>query len=255
MEGPAFDASGRLWVLDVLGGGIYRIGPDGQCTLRGSTGGMPNGARFRSDGALIVADGKKGILAIDPSTMTVTVLADSYLGSPIRTANDLAIDRAGGIYVTVPNGSSATNPIGKVFYLPPGPGAKLQVFADHLAFPNGIALSANGDEVFIGIMAEKTIVSLPVVGSRQPIALAYVVARTSGGIGPDGMAIDSAGRLFWANFKGGSLGWINDRAEIMPPLSLKPPAGRGTTNMAFHDGWIYVTEGFNGQIWRIPQPK
>lgn len=255
LEGPTFDPAGNLWVVDVVGGKIHSISPDGVCHLRATIGSLPNGARFRKDGKLIIADAQKGILAVDTSTMHIDVLADSYNGQPIRTANDLAIDQSGGIYFTVPNGSTLGSPVGRVYYLPPGGSAGLTLLADKLAFPNGIALSPDGEEVYVGQMVDKSIISIPAVGSHAVMKLSYLVLRTNGGIGPDGIALDSAGRLFWANFSAGSIGWADTTHNAMPSLPLGGVAGKGTSNLAIHDGWIYVTEAFKGEVWRVPLPK
>lgn len=251
LEGASFDADGNLWVVDLLGGGIYSIDAKGKCTRRGDSGGAPNGARFHPDGRLFVADNRLGIIAIDTRTMKKEVLADTFEGKPITTANDLAFDASGGVYFTDPNGSTALNRTGRLFYLPAGKGAKPQLVVDGLAFPNGVVVSRDGNEVYVGQFADKSILSVPAVDSKAPFKTSYILVRTSGGVGPDGMAIDQAGHLLWAQFGGASIGRADGDHVVMTPLPLGKAAGPYVTNVAVRAGWLYVTEASRGEVWRV----
>ena len=46
-------------------------------------------------------------------------------------------------------------------------------------------------------------------------------------------------------------------ADGRPIGSMALPEGAGTfvTNLAFHDGWLYVTEASVGEIWRVRVEK
>ncbi len=99
----------------------------------------------------------------------------------------------GGLYFTVPGTSTELKPNGRVIYLPPGPDAQPQVFAEGIAFPNGIALSPDGSRVYIGRFADQSIIWVTAVRDPSPRRYANVFVRTEGGNGPDGMAVDAAG--------------------------------------------------------------
>lgn len=193
LEGATFAADGTLWVVDLTSGNILTVRERG-CEVRGNTGGAPNGAKFHRDGRLFIADKDRGVLAFDPASGALEVVADTYRAERLRGTNDLVFDADGGLYFTEPYGSSAIDPDGRLFYLPPGESASLTVAADGLAFPNGVALSPSGTNVYVGEYARKQTLSLPAAGSANVFDVPYVLARTVGGVGPDGFALDAAER-------------------------------------------------------------
>jgi sugar lactone lactonase YvrE len=249
LEGATFDRSGRLWAVDLLSGNILRVGENRQCEVRGNTAGQPNGAKFHRDGRLFIADKLRGILAFDPADGSVSVVADLYGAEKIRGTNDLVFDADGGLYFTEPYGSSALDPDGRVFYLPPGEGARLEVLVGGLAFPNGIALSADGANVYVGEYARKRILSVPSAPSDFDIA--HVAAYTEGGVGPDGFAFDDEGTLYVAIFQGGEVRVIDAERFHVGSINLPEGAGTFVTNLAFHDDHLYITEASAGVIYRV----
>jgi gluconolactonase len=251
LEGATFDRSGTLWGVDLLSGNVLRVDERGQCHVEATTGGAPNGAKFHRDGRLYIADKNLGIVAYDPTTKKLATIADTYRAERIRGTNDLVFDADGGLYFTEPYGSNALDADGRVFYLPPGPNASLTVAVERLAFPNGIALTADGNNLVIGEFANKRILSVPSLRSANAFDVPHVVAYMEGGIGPDGMAFDADGNLYAAVFQGGEVRVIG--ADRFPYGSIVLPqgAGAGVTNLAFKDGYLYITEGTQGVIWRV----
>jgi gluconolactonase len=251
LEGATFDRSGTLWVVDLTSGNIIRVDAAGQCHVEASTGGEPNGAKFHRDGRLFIADKRLGVLAYDPGSDTVSVIADTYGAERIRGTNDLVFDASGGLYFTEPYGSSALEPDGRVFYLPPGPDAPLQLLVDGLAFPNGIALTPEGANVYVGEFAKKRIVSVPAVNSANAFDIPTVAAYTEGGVGPDGMAVDADGNLYAAIFQGGEVRVIGADRFHHGSITLPEDAGTFVTNVAFNADMLYITEAALGEIWRV----
>ena len=72
LEGPSFDREGNLYCTDIPFGRIFRISPQGAFTLVCEYDGEPNGLKIHRDGRLIVADQRRGILAIAPATGATT---------------------------------------------------------------------------------------------------------------------------------------------------------------------------------------
>jgi gluconolactonase len=249
LEGATVDAAGGLWVVDLLSGKVLSVGDDGRCTVRGNTGGQPNGAKFGPDGQLWIADKQLGLLRMDSQTGAITVIAASYRNERLRGINDLAFDAAGGLYITEPYGSSALKPDGRLFYLPPGENARLQLVSAGLAFPNGVVVARNGADVWVGEYALKRITSLPAVGSANEFDIAYVVATTSGGVGPDGMLLTRDGILLAANFNAGEVLAFDQTGH--PLGSIVVPGGLMVTNVTVRGEWLYVTEGSRGEVWRV----
>ena len=249
LEGASVDAKGGLWVVDLLSGKVLEVGGDGHCTTRGNTGGQPNGAKFGPDGQLWITDKQLGLLKMDPQTGKVTPLVQSYRNERLRGLNDLAFDATGGVYFTEPYGSSALKPDGRLFYLPAGKDARLQVVADNLAFPNGIVVVASRAKVYVGEYALKRITALPAVGSPDEFDVSHVFATTVGGVGPDGMLLMKDGTLLAANFDAGEIIGFDPTGH--PIGSFRVPAGLRTTNLAIRGEWLYVTEGSSGEVWRV----
>ena len=251
LEGAAFARDGTLWVVDVISGAIRSVAPDGTCTQRATTGGAGNGARFHKDGRLFIADIQRGILAFDTKTLRLETVVDSFEGRKLPSANDMVFDDEGGLYFTEPHNTGVLDPTGNVFYLPPATGAALQKVATGLAFPNGIVLSADRQLLLVGQWADKSIVAIPTVTNKEAVRVTYTWARTVGGVGPDGMAQDARGNLYWAIFGGGAIGVAAPDGVPIGTIKLPEGAGPYVTNLAFHGGWLYATEATKGEIWRV----
>ncbi|HWL47901.1 MAG TPA: SMP-30/gluconolactonase/LRE family protein [Sphingomonadaceae bacterium] len=249
LEGPNIDAEGKIWAVDYYTGNVLTVA-NGACAIIGATGGAANGARFGPDGRLYIADAKRGLLTLDPASGVVAVWIDQVEGEPLVGANDLVFDGAGNLYVTVRGNSTYLDPVGQVVMVPHGSRAA-KTLVRGLRFPNGIAVDAAGTRLFVGLFSEKTILAINLDPRSHAPQLSYVFAHTRGGIGPDGMMLDQKGRLYWADFGGGTITVADDAAHILGQIRLPDDAGACVTNMAWHDGAIYVTEADRGEIWKI----
>ncbi len=149
-EGPAFDRWGNLFAVNIDTADISRISPDGEVETFVNTGGVPNGARFHTNGDLYVAvaDREKGIIAISPEGHIRTIV-DNYKGKAFNGPNDLIFDYDGNLYFTDPHGSNAENPIGKVYRV--SAAGETSLLAEGLAYPNGLVISANGKDLLVAI--------------------------------------------------------------------------------------------------------
>lgn len=254
LEGINFDRNGHAWAVSLFTGDIIEV-TDGTCAVRAKTGGRANGARLHKDGRLFITDNVRGIVSYDPASGAIAVVADKIAGEPIVNANDLVFDASGGFYVTVPGTSSYLNRTGKVAYFAAG-SSEAKVVAENLPYPNGVTLHPDGQFISIGLFADKTIITVPAVTNKESRRGPYAAIRTEGGIGPDGMAMDADGRHYWANFLSGSVGVTDLRGFVTGYMRLPDSAGRWTTNLAFHGGYLYVTEAQKGEIWRVKvKPK
>ncbi len=249
LEGINFDRNGHAWAVSLQSGEILEI-TAGTCTARAKTGGRANGARFHQDGRLFITDNVRGILAYNPADGSIAVIADKIGGKPMVNANDLVFDAKGGIYVTVPGTSHFLSRTGKVGYIAPGSN-NATVIAEGLAYPNGIVLHPGGKFLNVGLFGIKTIMTIPSVENAGGPRPAYAAVHTEGGIGPDGMGMDSEGRAYWANFLSGAVGITDKRGFVAGYAKLPDEAGLWTTNLAFWQGYLYVTEAGKGEVWRM----
>lgn len=253
LEGIVFDRQARMWMVSLSSGSILRANDNGTCSVVGSTGGAPNGAKFHRDGRLFITDRARGLLAFDPATQSIAVVKDAYGLERFRGLNDLIFDRQGGIYFTEPYGSDAIRPIGRVFYLPPDHQQTAVLVADNFAFPNGLALSPDESRLYVNDYARNQIITVPLsgAGARNIAAVSIVFARLNGGNGPDGMTVDAAGNVYVAQYNAGQIAVFDVRGFPYGVIRLPDDAGPGVTNLAFQGGYLYVLEALRGEVWRV----
>ena len=147
-EGPAIDSEGRLHLVSAEDAAIVRVSEDGEVTKVAETEGRPNGLVFNANGDMFVADAElKAILRIRPNGKT-EVFADDYQGTGFGGPNDLCFLPNGDLLFTDPvrrpQPDPAISPVYKI-----SPDGVVGAFANDLAYPNGIAVSSNGTQVFV----------------------------------------------------------------------------------------------------------
>ena len=255
IEGINFDRKGNIWLVSPMTGEILTVKGNKAIKVLGDKDNlMPIGAKFHKDGRLFITDGKGVLYSYSPTTGERKTIINSYDGYPLKGLNDLVFDKNGGLYFTEPMGSSATNPTGRVFYLPPGE-TKAKLFSENIAYPNGIAISADGNRIYISEFNKNQIISVPSVTAPPSPETAFVFGRFEGGIGPDGLTVDVEGNLYVAHFQAGEIVVLDKDGFKYGTIRLPKEAGTFTTNLAFHDGYLYVTESSKNEIWRIKVEK
>ncbi|MBT2726810.1 SMP-30/gluconolactonase/LRE family protein [Bacillus sp. ISL-75] len=253
MEGINFDRNGEIWMVSPATGEIMKV-EGSKVSIVGEKYKVPVGAKFHKDGRLFIADGTGELYAYNTTTGQRTTIVNSYNGSSLKGLNDLVFDNAGGLYFTEPTGSSATKPTGRVFYLPPD-GSGLQLFQENIAYPNGIAISADGQRVYISEFGTNRIISVPSKNAKDQREVAFVFGQFEGGIGPDGLAVDTEGNLYVAHFQAGEIVVLDPSGFKYGTIRLPEGAGTFSTNLTFHDGYLYVTESSKNEVWRIKVKK
>lgn len=157
-EHIVFGPDGKLYT-GVASGNILRMQADGSgLEVFVNTGGRPLGLDFDAAGNLIAVDTLKGLISVAPDK-TITVLADTVGGEPIRFADALVVAKDGKIYFTdasarfAPKDWGGTfeasvldmmegSATGRVFVYNPADKSTATV-AKGLSFANGIALTAD----------------------------------------------------------------------------------------------------------------
>lgn len=252
IEGLNFDKNGLLWMVDVARGKIMKI-VDGQVISIGQDYKNPGGAKFGKDGLMYVTDQTGELYTVDTVTGERKVILNKYGPAALRGLNDCAFDDNGGLYITEPYGSDSSNINGRVFYLPYG-GKELQLYVDNIAYPNGVTVSPNGKTVYISEFAQNRIISAPALGVKGP-SVPHVFVRFKGGFGPDGLAVDTEGNLYAARCEAGLVTVIDQNGYIYGDINLPKEAGMGATNLVLKDSYMYVTESFKSEVWRIKIKK
>ena len=172
-EDVAIDLEGRP-VTGLEDGRIIRYPDDSGVPVEiGRTGGRPLGIESMGDAGLIVCDAHRGLLHMT-SDGSVSVLADSYRGTPFAITNNASIAADGTIYFSVSSHRwslddfradmlerSAT---GRLYRRDPN--GELTVLLDGLVFANGVALSEREDFVLVVEMGSYRIHRVWLSGDR-----------------------------------------------------------------------------------------
>ena len=249
LEGPVFDAHGNLYVTDIPFGRIFRIDPQGAWTLVAQWDGEPNGAKFLDENTLLVTDYRHGLMAVDVRSGAVRPYLARRNSERFKGVNDLCFDRQGNLYFTGQGQTGLHDPTGRLYRLRPD--GRLDLLLGNVPSPNGVALSPDERVLYLGVTRGNQVWRVPLLedGSVSKVSAFFT---SYGPSGPDGLAVDEAGRVIVAN-PGLGLAWVlNARGE--PEEVLRSAAGTSFTNIAFGGldrRTLYATESVTGTVLRI----
>jgi gluconolactonase len=190
VEGPAVNAQGEVFFSDVSNNRIHRIGLDGQITVFAENTGGAIGLMFGPDGRLFAcANGKKQIVAYDAAAKP-TVIAEDI------ESNDLCVAHNGNLYVTAPDHR-------KIWLITPdGKRRAVDERYDSMHHPNGIRLSPDQSLLYVADTQGQFVWSYQIAddGSLEYRQKYFHLHLADGATGSyaDGMALDTAGRLYVA---------------------------------------------------------
>lgn len=249
LEGPTFDASGALWVVDIPFGRVFRISPEGDWTLVTEYSGEPNGMRHGPDGRIWIADYRNGIMALDPATGDVSAVVERVRAERFKGPNDLCFAANGDLYFTDQGATGMHDPTGRVYRLTAD--GRLDRLLANGPSPNGVALEEGERALYVAMTRSNEVWRLPLT-PEGGTAKVQVFHRFIGGLsGPDGMAFGADGSLAICH-AGLGVVYVVDRLG-QPLLSIRSPRGLTTTNVAYGGGdmqSLYITESATGSILR-----
>jgi gluconolactonase len=246
LEGPVFDRAGNLYVSDIPFGRIFRIDPRGEWEQVAQWDGEPNGLKFLNERELLVTDYRNGLMACDITTGAVRPYLDRRNSERFKGVNDLVFDSAGNLYFTDQGQTGLHDPTGRLYRLRPN--GQLDLLLANVPSPNGVALSPDERVLYLGVTRGNQVWRVPLLPDGS-VAKVGAFFTSYGPSGPDGLAVDEAGRLIVAN-PGLGVAWVlNHRAE--PEIVLRSAAGASLTNLAFggpERKTLYCTESVTGSV-------
>ncbi len=256
LEGPAFDRAGILYVVDIPFGRVFKVTAGGEFDLAAEYDGEPNGLKFHRDGRGFIADHRHGIMLFDPASGTITPYCDRVRLERFKGTNDLTFASNGDLYFTDQGQSGLQDPTGRVYRLATdgGPGAEPTCVLGGIPSPNGLVLSLDETALFVAVTRMNNVWRAPFMldGTASKVG---VFVQLSGGVGPDGITLDSHGNLVVCHVGFGALWLFSPLGE--PLYRIRSCAGLKTTNVAYGgpDGRdLYITEADSGCILRARLP-
>ena len=248
LEGPSFDQEGNLWCVDIANGRVFKVDTAGNFHVVCEYDGWPNGLKIHPDGRIFIADYKHGIMLLDPVNGKITPYLVRANLERFKAVNDLFFAANGDLYFTDQGLTGLQDPSGRVFRLRPD--GSLTCLIANVPSPNGLVMNRDETALFVAVTRANAIWRLPLLADGTTAKVGNFI-QLSGGIGPDGLALDASGGLVIAHTGLGSV-WVLD-AIGQPLFRVVSCRGLHTTNVAFGgaDGkTLYITESESATILR-----
>lgn len=201
LEGPVFLPNGDLLFSDVQGGRVMRLDPRGRVAEAFRLKGLnPGGMALGPDGRLYIAaadaTGGGAVISVRlDGTQQRTIVPQSAGFAP----NDVTFDAKGGFYFSDARGSIG-EATGGVWYVGPD-GAPPKSVVRNLAVANGVALSPDGKQLWVGEFALGRLFRITLKDATTPAPFGATTAYHFTGPAPDSMRVEaSSGRLYVAMY-------------------------------------------------------
>lgn len=212
-EGPLWvDQIERLLFSDIPAGKVYQYIPGIGVSTYLETSGYSNGLVLSNSQQLVLLQSRERKVSVmqaelDNAQPEYKTLAAHYDNKRLNSPNDGVFDASGGLYFTDPpyglpdgiNDKDKALSFQGVYYL--ASSGRLSVIDKTLSLPNGIALSPNGEFLYVAVSDPEHKAwyryALDGKGSVQSRELFFEVPQNNTGKGlPDGMAFHENGLLF-----------------------------------------------------------
>lgn len=253
-EGPAFDRQGNLYLVDVPFGRIFRVSPQGEFDLVSEYDGWPYAIKIHKDGRIFIADYRLGILVLNPQSGAVSPLLPRYLPRSLKGVNDMCFARNGDLYFTDYGQSDLHDATGRVYRLG-NDGIRLDCLSAIVPGPNGLTLNVDENLLYVAATRANAIWRMTILPDGN-ITKVSVFAYLNGGVGPDGMTVDSVGNVVVAHAGRGIVWIFNKHGEIL--YRIESCVSHEVTNVAYGGDdmrTLYITDADGAIIIvRLPDP-
>jgi gluconolactonase len=282
-EGPVALADGSLLVVEIAGGSLARIAPDGTRTEVARPGGGPNGAAIGPDGKCYIcnnggfkwhvegkhrrpvlqADDYRGgrIERVDLATGEVECLYDTAGDVPLKGPNDLVFDRNGGFYFSDLGKVRARETDRGAVYYATADGSEIREVAFPMVTPNGIGLSPDETTLYVAETESARLWAFdivePGVVRKRPWPSPHggrLVAGLGGFQRFDSLAVDAEGRICVATLINGGITVIAPNGRHIEHHPMPDPL---TTNICFGGPDLktaFITLSWTGRLVAVDWP-
>jgi gluconolactonase len=282
-EGPVVLPDGAVAFVELRGGRIRKVTPDGEVVEVAHPGGGPNGMALGPGGMLYVCNsggstwrrrpdgewvalghgGKEytggRIERVDPETGRVEVLYDQCEGRQLSAPNDLVFDAHGNFWFTDSGAVRQHDRDHGAVYWARGDGSEVRRVIRRLNRPNGIGLSPGGERLYVSDTQMARLFAWDISGPGQVVTRetgiasgAYLIGGMIEANGFDSLKVSASGKILVATLGRGGI------AELWPDggaVRHHPLPDPHTTNLAFGGPDLrtaYVTMSHVGALAEIP---
>jgi sugar lactone lactonase YvrE len=199
VESPRWH-DGRLWFSDWIAGEIIAVDDEGESEVVVSHSSLPLCFDFLPDGRpLLVSNQAMALLAVEDDG-TLVSYADLSGLSPFGF-NDIVVDGRGYAYVNSGNfeftAGPPEGPVQPGFVALVTPGRAARIVAQDLAFPNGMAVTADNATLVVADSYRHELVGFD-IGTDGTLSGRRVWAEL-GEAAPDGICLDADGAAWYAD--------------------------------------------------------
>lgn len=259
-EGPIALDDGAVLVVEIMGGRLIRVEPNGRKLAVADLGGGPNGAAIGPDSQCYVcnnggfnwstaADGYMrpvgraddyvtgSIQRVDLSTGRVETLFTACDGEPLKGPNDIVFDGLGGFYFTDHGKTHGRLMDRGAVYYAAADGSFIREVGFPFLTPNGIGLSPDGRELYVSETETGHLWAFPVLGPGELGKAAWPSPNGGRFVGGplgyqrfDSMAVEANGNICVATLVRGGVSVFSPEGEHLE--FHEAPEGY-CTNIAF----------------------
>jgi gluconolactonase len=186
----------------------------------------------------------KAVCCSIPGPAKVEPFLDRPHGERFKGLNDLIFAKNGDLYFTDQGESGLHDPT-RLYRLRAD--GRLELLLDNVPSPNGL-VRANEEILYLAVTRNNALWRVPLLPDGN-LGRVGIFIQLSGGMGPDGMAMDADGNLAVCHVGMGSI-WLFSRLG-RPLAELQSCAGMGPTNAAYggpERKTLYITESETGTI-------
>ncbi len=222
MEGITFGESprwhdGRVWFSDWGAHHVVALDPQGGHEVVVSLVSFPMCIDFLPDGRLLVVDSARRRLLRRELDGSLVAHADLSSVSE-KPWNDIVVDACGNAYVNTigfdfPGGEPAPGSV--VLVTPDG---AVRLVADDLAFPNGMAITADGETLIVAESYGNRLTAYD-IGQTGELARRRTWAEL-GGDHPDGICVDADGAVWYADVGNQHCVRVREGGEALDTVEL-----------------------------------
>jgi len=220
VESPRWH-DGRLWFSDWTGGQIVTVDDEGSAEVIVEHASLPMCFDFLPDGRLVLVSNQERALLTLEADGTLATYADLTAISDLG-CNDIVVDGRGRAFVNSPHFDFAAGP-------PPGdvqpgrvgvvtPDGQVRVVADDIAFPNGMAVTADGSTLVVADSYRHHLVAFE-IDDEGGLSGRRVWAEL-GEDNPDGICLDRGGAAWYADVPHQHCVRVAEGGEVLQTVEL-----------------------------------